>query len=154
MRQRERFKVRERRQLTLRFYDLPPFTHASFCARFTLASAVATDGVSTGDTVEGYGTWDVGASDPFSHWFRETETAPDGVAANVSVCPLTCCSSRTFATSLPRRRVCSLGFCVILAYPPGKNGMQKHSRSAGCTLDIGTLSSLCSDAFSQRSTNM
>jgi hypothetical protein len=50
-----------------------------------LSHAVATDGASTGDTVAGYGTWDVGASDPFSHWFRETETAPDGVAANVSV---------------------------------------------------------------------
>jgi len=52
-----------------------------------LSRAVATDGASTGDTVAGYGTWDVGASDPFSHWFRETETAPDGVAANVMSFP-------------------------------------------------------------------
>ena len=54
--------------------------------------AVATDGASTGDTVEGYGTWDVGASDPFSHWFRSTETAPDGVAANVSSTACTFCA--------------------------------------------------------------
>eukprot|EP00286_Rhodomonas_abbreviata_P022898 CAMPEP_0181315062 /NCGR_PEP_ID=MMETSP1101-20121128/15164_1 /TAXON_ID=46948 /ORGANISM="Rhodomonas abbreviata, Strain Caron Lab Isolate" /LENGTH=77 /DNA_ID=CAMNT_0023422223 /DNA_START=38 /DNA_END=271 /DNA_ORIENTATION=- len=40
-------------------------------------TCVATDGESTGDTVEGYGTWDVGASDPFSHWFRSTEMAPN-----------------------------------------------------------------------------
>jgi hypothetical protein len=60
------------------------------------ARAVATDGASTGDTVEGYGTWDVGASDPFSHWFRSTETAPDGVAANVSS---PACASCTHAPS-------------------------------------------------------
>ena len=107
-------------------YHLSPTLHSVRAC--TLASAVATDGVSTGDTVEGYGTWDVGASDPFSHWFRETETAPDGVAANVSVCPLTCCSSRTFATSLPRRRVCSLGFCVILAYPRA-GGQEWHAET-------------------------
>jgi hypothetical protein len=33
--------------------------------------------------VTGYGAWNVGDSDPFSHWFRTTTTGPDGVAANV-----------------------------------------------------------------------
>ena len=47
--------------------------------------AVATDGASVGDTVAGYGTWDVGSSDGFSHWFRDTPIAPDGIAANVSI---------------------------------------------------------------------
>ena len=47
------------------------------------AFAVATDGESTGDAVTGYGAWNVGESDPFSHWFRTTTTGPDGVAANV-----------------------------------------------------------------------
>ncbi len=26
---------------------------------------------------EGYGVWNVGKSDPFSHWFRSTEMAPN-----------------------------------------------------------------------------
>eukprot|EP00961_Rhodomonas_salina_P206872 2792915-Rhodomonas_salina.1 len=30
-----------------------------------------------GAGAEGYGVWNVGESDPFSHWFRSTEMAPN-----------------------------------------------------------------------------
>ena len=50
-------------------------------------TCVSTDGASVGDTVAGYGTWDAGESDGFSHWFRSTPTAPDGVAANIMSFP-------------------------------------------------------------------
>jgi hypothetical protein len=47
-------------------------------------TCVATDGASTGDTVDGYGTWDVNAGG-FSSWFRETPIAPDGRLDTVSL---------------------------------------------------------------------
>ena len=50
-------------------------------------TCVSTDGASVGDTVAGYGTWDAGESDGFSHWFRSTPTAPDGIAANIMSFP-------------------------------------------------------------------